>query len=117
MADAVAAGQPITLALKPMPKNDRYGGVTADKRGRVTEFGLETKARSLINGGCYLVDSQALTDPLRDFPERFSLELDFLAPMAREGKIAPSIQNATFLDIGIPDDYATASRILVKDNL
>ena len=107
-SDAASSAQPITIVLKPTDTNDRYGGVAVDTKGRISEFGVKTTGKCLINGGCYLFDVATVTNSLRDFPECFSLEEAFLTPFAREGKVAASIQDGTFLDIGIPTDYAKA---------
>lgn len=112
VSDAVASTQPITIALKPMKLNDRYGSVGIDSHYRVTEFGIKTTGQCLINGGCYLFDIKAVSSLLRDYPDQFSLEQDFLVPLSKEGKVAASIQDTTFLDIGIPADYAQAPNIL-----
>lgn len=112
VSDAVASIQPITIALKPMKLNDRYGSVSIDSHNRVTEFGIKTTGRCLINGGCYLLDIKAVSGFIRDYPDQFSLEQDFLVPLSKEGKVAASIQDTTFLDIGIPADYAQAPKIL-----
>lgn len=114
VADADSAAQPISIALKPMTHNDRYGGVGIDSSSRVTEFGIKTTGRCLINGGCYLLDIEAVSSCLRDYPDQFSLEQDYLVPLAKEGKVAASLQDTTFLDIGIPADYAQALNILGK---
>ena len=103
---------PITLALKPMPYSDRYSGVEVDSHERITAFGVETKNSILINGGCYLIETKVISEMLLQFPAKFSLEKDFLVPMARRKLVGASIQNRYFLDIGIPEDYKLAANIL-----
>lgn len=103
---------PITLALKSMPDNDRYSGVAVDSQQRITAFGINTKKAVLINGGCYLIEVKAIKEMLLEFPAKFSLEQDFLAPMVKRGLVGASIQDHEFLDIGIPDDYNLAANIL-----
>ncbi|WP_133512420.1 sugar phosphate nucleotidyltransferase [Candidatus Thiosymbion oneisti] len=114
VTDAMFAKKPVTIALKPMQRNDRYGGVGVDGHGHITQFGLKASTRCLVNGGYYLLDTEAVTGQLRNFPDKFSLEQDFLAAMVKGGNVAASIQDVTFLDIGIPEDYALVPRILKK---
>jgi D-glycero-alpha-D-manno-heptose 1-phosphate guanylyltransferase len=108
VTDASAARQPITMAIKPMAFNDRYGGVTIDTKNRVTAFGINNSSEKLVNGGCYLLDIETIKEDLRSYADRFSLESDVLSPLAKAGKIAASIQDCQFLDIGTPADYAQA---------
>lgn len=112
ITDAGPAALPVTIALKPVPLSDRYSGVGIDSTNRVTEFDIKTTGQCLINGGCYLLDIKAVSSCLRDYPDRFSLERDFLVPLSKEGKVAASVQDATFLDIGIPADYIQAPNVL-----
>ncbi|MDC0986210.1 nucleotidyltransferase family protein [Alphaproteobacteria bacterium] len=110
--DACQHGKPVTIALKTIEINDRYGGVTRDDSGLVTAFGVLSKKNCLINAGCYLIEMQALLGYLRDYPEKFSFEDDVLKPLAVKKQIASSIQNNIFLDIGIPADYHKATEVV-----
>ena len=112
VTDASASIKPITMALKPMSANDRYGGVVINTLNCVIEFDTKNNGQCLVNGGCYLLDIDAVSQCLALYPEHFSLEQDFLVSQAREGNVAASIQDKTFLDIGIPADYATASQVV-----
>lgn len=114
LKDSSSLSLPITMALKPILENDRYGGVLVDELGRVVCFGVITEGECLINGGCYLIDTVLLKEKLRDFPEKFSLEQDMLVDMALKGELAASLQNHSFLDIGLPHDYQRAAEILAK---
>jgi D-glycero-alpha-D-manno-heptose 1-phosphate guanylyltransferase len=98
----------ITLALKTIEKNDRYGGVDVSADGKIKSFGVLSEGSALINGGCYLLNVDALKHELEDMPENFSLENNFLTTYAANGLVGSSIQNQPFLDIGIPDDYQKA---------
>jgi D-glycero-alpha-D-manno-heptose 1-phosphate guanylyltransferase len=105
------ASLPVTIALKPMLDNQRYGAVTVVQKF-VTAFGAETFGSCLINGGCYLIEIPPIIKQLRSYPQRFSLEQDFLPQMASKGLVGASRQDATFLDIGIPEDYLKAAEFL-----
>ncbi len=110
--DAHQSRLPVTVALKPLRSNDRYGAVRIDENNRIVEFGIKTSGSCLINGGCYFIDVQAVAEALCEYPEKFSLEGDLLAQMARNGKVGASIQDATFLDIGIPADYHRSANVI-----
>jgi D-glycero-alpha-D-manno-heptose 1-phosphate guanylyltransferase len=60
----------------------------------------------LINAGCYVVPS----DALNSFPIQrpFSLETDFLVPLAARSGIDVFVSSGRFIDIGVPEDYARA---------
>ena len=111
--DAVQQGTPITLALKRLEKNDRYGGVAIGAMGEITTFGEKTTGASYINAGCYLFNVAVIKKALTDMPATFSLENDFLVPFASQGFVGSSIQDQPFLDIGIPEDYKRASEFLI----
>ena len=112
VSDAAQQQKPITIALKTMAKNERYSGVEINLDRSVKSFGINTDSRTLINAGCYLFDVSILGQALTDFPETFSLENDFLAGYAAKGLVGSSIQEQSFLDIGIPEDYLKASELL-----
>ncbi|MDR1535781.1 MAG: nucleotidyltransferase family protein [Planctomycetota bacterium] len=98
--------RPVNLVLVRVEANDRYGGVELDGRGGVVRFGLPAEGKpALINAGCYLLNCAKVAAGLAGFPERFSLEADWLAPLAESGKVGGIIQEADFIDIGVPDDY------------
>jgi D-glycero-alpha-D-manno-heptose 1-phosphate guanylyltransferase len=105
-------GKPVTIALKVIEINDRYGGVTIDDRGLVTAFGVESKKNCLINVGCYLIYRQEISDLLSTYPEKFSFEEDLLKPLAAQKLVASSVQPLPFLDIGIPADYQNANEVV-----
>lgn len=111
-ADAAEQGKPITLALKKLEKNDRYGGVEIGAEGQITAFGVKANGPSFINAGCYLFDVSAMKKALAGMPAAFSLESDFLVPFASQGLVGSSIQAQPFLDIGIPEDYQRAPAFL-----
>jgi D-glycero-alpha-D-manno-heptose 1-phosphate guanylyltransferase len=111
-ADAERQGTFVTLALKKLENNDRYGGVAIGAGGQITDFGIKSRGTAYINAGCYLFDVSEMKNALTDMPAAFSLENDFLVPFAATGKVGASIQDQPFLDIGIPEDYQRASAFL-----
>lgn len=96
-----------TLALKPMKNYDRYGSVIIEKDHSISDF-IEKKFTSegLINGGFYIINKNKFKDHF--FNERFSFEKDYLENKNIDKRIYGSIQDAYFIDIGIPEDYQRA---------
>lgn len=101
------SGQLLTMAVKHLKDFDRYGTVTFDKRGVVTGFNEKRFCEDgYINGGVYMVSDKNL---LKNMPEKFSFETDFLQPKAAEGRVYSFVSDGYFIDIGIPQDYAKAN--------
>jgi D-glycero-alpha-D-manno-heptose 1-phosphate guanylyltransferase len=98
-----------TLALKPMQQFTRYGSVELDKSGRITNFReKQFIEQGLINGGIYTLNIFNFLK--EDFPEKFSFEKDFLEKSYETRNIFGSVEDAYFIDIGIPEDYERAQR-------
>lgn len=110
--DARASDSPITMTLKKIHFNDRYGGVELNEKGLVTNFSVAKSDSVLINAGCYLLDASVVGDMMRSLPSQFSFEQDFLVGAAKAGHVAASVQDADFIDIGVPEDYARAGEFL-----
>jgi len=92
-----------TVALKPMVNFDRYGRVELGEDGWIMAFReKEPCAEGLINGGVYVLRRQSLLQI--DLPEKFSFEEGYLS----KHRIAGMVQNAYFIDIGIPEDFERA---------
>jgi len=100
-----------TLALVPMQQFDRYGVVTVDDMNRITGF-QEKKWQEygLINAGIYLMEVAAFQS--FSWPEKFSLENEYLQQHYATTPMYGYTENAYFLDIGIPEDYHRAQREL-----
>jgi D-glycero-alpha-D-manno-heptose 1-phosphate guanylyltransferase len=96
-----------TLALKPMQHFERYGVVETDTEGRILAF-HEKKAyeQGLINGGVYLIDRAAFLS--NALPARFSFETEYLQNFYQHKIFMGFVQDAYFIDIGIPEDYRRA---------
>lgn len=93
-----------TLGLKPMENFDRYGTVAFNGRF-ITEFHEKQFCiKGLINGGVFVLRKDALDN----MPQKFSLEQDFLMPLAPQKSIGGYVDDAYFIDIGIPSDYEKA---------
>lgn len=108
-AAAVPADALAVMAVRRVGDASRYGSVELDGRGAVVAFReKETGAAGLINVGCYLLRR----DALGDMPEKFSFEHDWLEPRAGTGSLLASEADGTFIDIGVPEDYRRAQKLL-----
>lgn len=96
-----------TLALKAMHHFDRYGLVRTDAHGIITAFEEKRPTEDgLINGGVYIINKAALLS--KALPQKYSFEKDYLEAFVNEGKFFGYTDDAYFIDIGIPADYAQA---------
>ena len=102
-----------TLALYEVPRADRYGTVQTDTSGAVTAF-VEKQAgqaeAAWINAGVYVLEPDLIaTIP----PEKkVSLEREVFPAWIGRGLYGCRFPEATFLDIGTPEDYACAPAVL-----
>jgi D-glycero-alpha-D-manno-heptose 1-phosphate guanylyltransferase len=96
-----------SMALKPMQAFDRYGTVVCDRYRRITTFHeKQFMEAGLINAGVYIlnrVEFEAM-----EWPEKFSMEKDFMERYASEIHMCGFPYDEYFIDIGIPEDYAKA---------
>lgn len=119
IVDADRLGKPVTIAVKRIADNDRYGGIVLDENGLVRQFiaGSQRVANPVINGGAYLVNRAYLTERMRHDLGPFSFERDVLESLAAAGLLAASMQDVRFLDIGIPKDYLRAGELILRDTI
>ncbi len=97
----------LAIALKPMLNVERYGTVNINKQGRILSF-LEKQPQKegFINGGIYLTNRNFLKS--LSLPNIFSFEKAVLERFCQEKRFFGLPQDAYFIDIGIPSDYAKA---------
>lgn len=108
-----AHGSEVSLCLKPMREVDRYGAVDLGPEGRVLGFREKRYFRDgLINGGVYELTVRALLES--EQPPVFSFERDFLERRVQSERLYGLVQDAYFIDIGIPEDYERAQKELSK---
>jgi len=90
----------------------RYGKII-EEDGIITGF-LEKsdKTNGLINAGCYLLKK----NQLNDFPisVNFSFENDYLPKAIQNNRFSVFKVNGKFIDIGIPDDFKRAEKMLLS---
>ena len=104
-----------TLSLKPMQHFDRYGAVVLNEDHSIRSFAEKKYYDSgLINGGTYALNLPVFTAQAP--AEVFSFERDFLERKVTDGKdqheLYGMIQDAYFIDIGIPADFEKANKEL-----
>lgn len=100
-----------TLSLKPMTDFNRYGVVEINQDGNIQSFREKQHyEEGLINGGVYALNVQAFME--LPFPDKFSFEKDYLEKYFSLQKMKGLIQDAYFIDIGIPEDFARANKEL-----
>ncbi len=101
----------VVMILQAVPDVARYGSVTIEPDGRVTEFvekGTRTGA-GLINAGVYLVRKEIVA--ALPAGEAVSLERDVFPGLLR-GKVYGLVSEGLFIDIGVPADLERAQTVL-----
>lgn len=105
-----------TLALTQVSDAARYGTVETSDDGTITAFrekdeGPRTET-AWINAGAYVLAPTLLSDVPPG--EVVSLERDIFPRHVGDGLCGCRFADATFLDIGTPEDYARAESVLVS---
>ena len=96
------------VGLKPMRNFERYGTVDLDKENYIISFHeKKAVAEGLINGGLYRIKKKAMEALV--LPEKFSFEKDFLEVSCGQNALKGVIDDAYFIDIGIPEDFRKAN--------
>ncbi|OJU75218.1 MAG: hypothetical protein BGO09_07545 [Bacteroidetes bacterium 47-18] len=99
---------PIVAALKPMRHFDRYGTVTTDEDQNILSFQEKQPCeQGLINGGVYYINNDLLQ--LQQHKAPFSFEQQVLETTPH---LKALVQDITFIDIGIPEDFEKAQTLL-----
>ena len=105
--DAAAA---LTIAVRAVPDVARCGALEVEG-GRVRAFREKgPSGPGFVNAGVYVL-SAALFDGLA-LPDAFSLERDVFAPHVRELAPLAFVASGRFIDIGVPEDFERAQRLL-----
>jgi D-glycero-alpha-D-manno-heptose 1-phosphate guanylyltransferase len=112
-AAQVAYGADCILSLKPMKDFDRYGVVELNADRSIASFKeKQFYKEGLINGGVYALQTALFLQ--EKLPEKFSFEKDYLEKYFNQRKMYGNIQDAYFIDIGIPEDYQRAQIEMVN---
>lgn len=101
------------IALKQIDDISRYGEVKVDKNEKVMLFKEKKDViqPGLINAGVYYLQSNIFDQHNKSF---ISLEEDILPSLVKDNALIGKNITKTFLDIGIPDDYLKAEKILLS---
>ena len=102
----------ISICIASVDNINRFGSLTIDSIGKITEFMEKGKSGSgFINAGIYLIEREVLLS----FPgsKVFSLEYDFFPQFVHNG-LYGKLFEGTFLDIGIPSSLENANKIISK---
>ena len=99
------------VALRTVDDTSRYGEVflEGDRIARFVEKSGE-KRIGLINGGVYLFRR----DGLAGLRPGCSLERDVLPELAAQGRLGGKAFDGFFIDIGVPETYEEAGRVLAN---
>lgn len=102
-----------TLSLKPMKNFDRYGVVELNEDCSIKSFKEKQHYEAgLINGGLYILNTKRFLSEY--LPLKFSFEKDYMEAFYTQRKMYGVVQDAYFIDIGIPEDYTRAQTELVN---
>jgi NDP-sugar pyrophosphorylase family protein len=92
-----------TIGLLHLPEGQARGCVETGEDGLIHQFREKPpqNAPALVNGGIYLLEPQALAGIEPGQPA--SLEMEIFPALAAKGQLAGLVQEAYFVDIGIPE--------------
>lgn len=97
----------ISIALKPVSNQNRYGLVRVDSNSKIVEFAEKQPIdKGLINGGIYAT-SKTFIESL-SLPTKYSWEKEVLEKQTSLARMYGYETDSYFIDIGIPSDYSKA---------
>lgn len=106
-------GADCTLTLKPMKNFDRYGVVELNSNYSISSFKEKQHYETgTINGGVYILHAERFLNEA--LPEKFSFEKDYLEQYYHQRRMYGVVQDAYFIDIGIPEDFERAQKELAN---
>jgi mannose-1-phosphate guanylyltransferase len=109
-------GAMATIALVRVPDPSRYGSVELDGDNRVVRFvekpELGMAPSNLINAGIYVFEKEVLNY----IPDgrKVSTEKEVFPLLAEEGKMYGYEIHGLWLDIGVPEAYLEANRLILE---
>ena len=105
----------MTLSLASLADNSRYSEVLLDNSGKLIRSlkrRHKTSNNKISNGGVYLLERTLLND-YQCHNIKYSLEDELLPDLLKKNKrIAAFVSKEKFIDIGLPEDYRRAQKIL-----
>lgn len=104
----------ITIASKFSGTKNRYGNINIDNDNKVCAFGNEKNTnKGLFNGGIYYINVDQTMKILMSINSKsFSFERQILTEMVSDYQIYSCIFHDYFIDIGIPEDFQKAQKLL-----
>ena len=100
----------ITIALKKMENFDPYGTVQTNKEAKVLTIKKRVYRKSgSIDGGIYLVKN----DLFYENDDKYFSFNDFIINNINKLKIGSLLFDEVFIDIGVPNDYDKANKVLI----
>ncbi|MCX8080541.1 MAG: nucleotidyltransferase family protein [Bacteroidia bacterium] len=108
-----ASDKPFSIAVRKEELKGRYGSVSMDNEGKITGFHEKTENHPTpwMNAGIYYTSKDVFLSVCPEAPA-FSMEKDVLPLAAERGLLFGVPMEGAFIDIGIPEDYERASRII-----
>ena len=105
----------LTVAVHAVPDASRYGALNIDDGIIRGFFEKGHPGPRSINAGVYLLSRDLMNR--YSLPKAFSFEADFLVPHVKELKPLAFQTQGIFIDIGVPEDYVRAPKILAIGNV
>ena len=104
----------LTIALRRVPHNDRYGEVVLNADQGIAAFSAKPSGcEGIINGGVYMMQRETMLDLGWKAGDKVALEQDLLPTLLdRKLKIVGVEYAGAFIDIGVPEDYQRAASLL-----
>lgn len=103
----------VTLALKYMENFERYGAVEFNDKKEIIKFEeKKPKEKGYINVGVYAMKKNTLNNI--NVGVSFSIENDFFSKYVNKNIFNAYLYDGDFIDIGIPEDYKKAIKVMKK---
>lgn len=97
----------VTIAVKELKNEERYGLVEMDTDWRIRRFKEKYPfSCGWINAGVYILSQNLFND--QSFPKHFSFEEQILSGEVTRLKLFGFPCHGKFIDIGVPEDYRKA---------
>lgn len=101
------------IFTKRLSDVSRYGNIRVDKKGYIKSI-VEKSNKvepGLINTGTYIINKNDLNSIVK---KKFSLEKEYFPSQIKQKKVIALPSNGLFIDIGVPNDFRRAQKILKK---
>lgn len=104
------------MALATVDDVSRYGAVVLDENKKISCFSEKGKysGAGLINAGISLIGKRLFNEYCPD-KLNFSIETEIFPSLVKAHELSGFIENRTFIDIGIPEAYNKAAKIIFKE--